>query len=196
MQPAPISKNCTERWCPQTAVLGGAEPPSLLAENLPGGGDLNAAERMMQLDTITYLPDDILTKVDRACMAVSLESRAPLLDHRVAEFAFALPFDMKLRDGKSKWLLRQVLYRHVPAALIERPKMGFEVPIGLWLRGALRDWAADLLSPDRLKREGYLHPEVITTMWRQHLAGSHNWGMQLWPVLMFQSWLSHQSGTA
>jgi len=192
-----LHRKMVSRWrFPQTAVLGGAEPPSLLAENLPGGGDLNAAERMMQLDTITYLPDDILTKVDRACMAVSLESRAPLLDHRVAEFAFALPFDMKLRDGKSKWLLRQVLYRHVPAALIERPKMGFEVPIGLWLRGALRDWAADLLSPDRLKREGYLHPEVITTMWRQHLAGSHNWGMQLWPVLMFQSWLAHQSGTA
>lgn len=191
-----LHRKMVSRWrFPDIAVLGASEPDSLLAENAPGGGDLNVAERMMQLDTITYLPDDILTKVDRASMAVSLECRAPLLDHRVAEFAFALPFDLKVRDGKSKWLLRQVLYRHVPAALIERPKMGFEVPIGLWLRGALREWAADLLSPARLKREGYLQPEVIDTMWQQHLAGSHNWGLQLWPVLMFQAWQARHAGT-
>lgn len=192
-----LHRKMVSRWrFPDTAVLDAFEPNSVLTGNAPDGGDLNVAERMMQLDTLTYLPDDILTKVDRATMAVSLESRAPLLDHRVAEFAFGLPFDLKVREGKSKWLLRQVLYRHVPAAMIERPKMGFEVPIGLWLRGPLRDWAADLLSTERLNREGNLRAEVIDTMWQQHLAGSHNWGLQLWPVLMFQAWQAHHAGTA
>jgi asparagine synthase (glutamine-hydrolysing) len=136
------------RWRrPAEAVLGATEAPSLLAEHLPERGGLGDAERMMQLDMLAYLPDDILTKVDRAAMAVSLESRAPLLDHRVVEFAWSMPFDLKVRDGQSKWLLRQVLYKHVPRELIERPKQGFEVPIGLWLRGSLKDWAAALLEP-------------------------------------------------
>ncbi|TDT73103.1 asparagine synthase (glutamine-hydrolysing) [Litoreibacter halocynthiae] len=174
---------------PEDAVLGGSSPPSILADHLPPRGNLSDMERMMQLDMLAYLPDDILCKVDRATMAVALESRAPLLDHRVAEFIWALPERFKYRDGKSKWLLRQVLYKYVPAALIERPKMGFEVPIGLWLRGGLRDWAQALLDPDRLRREGYLDEAVITRLWSQHLVGSHNWGAQLWNVLMFQAWL-------
>lgn len=174
---------------PEDAVLGGSSPPSILADHLPSRGDLSDMERMMQLDMLAYLPDDILCKVDRATMAVALESRAPLLDHRVAEFIWALPERFKYRDGKSKWLLRQVLYKYVPAALIERPKMGFEVPIGLWLRGGLRDWAQAFLDPDRLRREGYLDEAVITRLWSQHLLGSHNWGAQLWNVLMFQAWL-------
>lgn len=178
---------------PDAAVPGVQAPDCLLADHVPDRGDLNISERMMQLDMLTYLPDDILTKVDRATMAVALESRAPLLDHRVAEFAWSLPFDMKVRDGQSKWLLRQVLYRHVPRALIERPKMGFEVPIGLWLRGDLRDWAEALLTKDRLTSEGIFAPRIILDMWNQHQAGTHNWGRQLWAVLMFQDWWAAQN---
>lgn len=178
---------------PEAAVINGSNPPSILADHLPPRGDLTDIERMMQLDMLTYMPDDILTKVDRATMSVALESRAPLLDHRVAEFIWPLPLNMKIRDGKSKWLLRQVLYRHVPKDLIERPKMGFEVPIGLWLRGGLRDWAEALITPDRLKREGFLQHALIRRMWDQHQKGSHNWGLQLWNVLMFQAWLEEYS---
>ncbi|UAB91735.1 asparagine synthase (glutamine-hydrolyzing) (plasmid) [Ruegeria sp. SCSIO 43209] len=174
---------------PEAAVIGGSNPPSILADHLPPRGDLGVIERMMQLDMLAYMPDDILTKVDRATMAVALESRAPLLDHRVAEFAWGLPLHMKVRGGQSKWLLRQVLHRYVPRELIERPKMGFEVPIGLWLRGGLKDWAAALLAPERLAREGYLDPVLVGQLWSQHQAGTHNWGHQLWNVLMFQSWL-------
>lgn len=177
---------------PEAAVSGASHPPSVLADHLPPRGALGDVERMMQLDMISYMTDDILTKVDRAAMAVALESRAPLLDHRVAEFAWSLPGDMKLRDGQSKWILRQVLYRHVPRTLIERPKMGFEVPIGLWLRGGLKDWAAALLDPTRLRREGLFDAAVIDRLWQQHLSGRFNWGAQLWCVLMVQAWLDEQ----
>jgi asparagine synthase (glutamine-hydrolysing) len=183
----------TSHWRdPGAIVLRGQEPgPSLmeLASHLHGFDDM---QRMMALDLTLYLPDDILVKVDRAAMGVSLETRVPFLDHEVVEFAMSLPGAMKLRGGVTKWALRQVLYRHVPAALIERPKMGFGVPIGTWLRGPLRDWAAALLDESRLRREGYFEPEPITRRWREHLSGQRNWQHALWNVLMFQAWLEHQ----
>lgn len=174
---------------PEAAVPGASQPPHLLTTDLPPRGALGEIERMMQLDMLSYMVDDILAKVDRATMAVALESRAPLLDHRIAEFAFALPEDMKLRGDATKWALRQVLYRHVPRDLIERPKMGFEVPIGLWLRAGLKDWAAALLDPARLTREGYFDAKTIARLWAQHQSGRFNWGAQLWCVLMVQAWL-------
>lgn len=181
---------------PVAVVLGGQEPATVLTGDAPALAGLSNVERMMVLDMLTYLPDDILTKVDRAAMGVSLETRVPFLDHRVVEFAWQLPLQYKLRpeNGRltTKWALRQVLYRHVPQTLIERPKMGFGVPIDIWLRGPLRDWAEDLLGEQRLRREGHFNPAPIRQKWVEHLSGQRNWQSPLWSVLMFQTWLEAQ----
>jgi asparagine synthase (glutamine-hydrolysing) len=181
---------------PAALVIGGHQPPTLMTGNAPAFTGLDDVQRMMALDMITYLPDDILTKVDRAAMGVSLETRVPFLDHRVVEFAWRLPQSMKVRDGQTKWALRQVLYRHVPRAMIERPKQGFGVPITHWLRGELRDWAEALLDASRLRREGFFDPTIVRAKWQQHLSGEQNWHRQLWNVLMFQQWLEHQHASS
>ncbi|HZT43000.1 MAG TPA: asparagine synthase (glutamine-hydrolyzing) [Chthonomonadaceae bacterium] len=174
---------------PASLVPGAIEPQTSLTQRDRWPALPDFTQRMMYLDTITYLPDDILAKVDRASMGVSLEARVPLLDHRVVEFAWQVPLSMKIRNEQGKWLLRQVLYRYVPEDLIERPKTGFGIPLDAWLRGPLRDWAESLLSESRLRAEGFFAPEPIRAKWAQHLAGRHNWQYYLWSVLMFQSWL-------
>lgn len=164
------------------SLASGSSAPLLRSVSEP-------VERMMATDTVSYLADDILVKVDRAAMAVSLETRVPLLDHRVVELAWRLPYSMKVRGGQGKWLLRQVLYRHVPRELVERPKMGFGVPVDEWVRGPLRDWAEDHLSERKLNEQGLLDPGPIRARWKQHVERRHNWQDSLWLVLMFQAWL-------
>ena len=178
---------------PGSLVIG-AQEPRIWADAQEGAlKRRDISEHMMFHDLVGYLTDDILTKVDRAAMAVSLETRIPMLDHRIVEFSWRLPLQMKIRHGHGKWLLRQVLYRHVPRTLIERPKMGFGVPLDTWLRGPLREWAADLLDESRLRREGYFHVAPIVTKWKEHLSGRRNWQYWLWNVLMFQAWREHRA---
>lgn len=174
------------------------QPDELIEQNIEPAfqspsSSIGLVEQMMLEDTCHYMADDILVKVDRAAMACSLETRVPLLDHRIFEFAWRLPMDYKVRGGTGKHLLRQVLYRHVPQALIDRPKKGFSVPIDSWLRGPLKDWAASLLDPARLRNEGYFNPEPIAQKWAEHQSGKRNWQSHLWDILMFQAWLSEQS---
>ena len=175
-------------------VLSAREPATALTDPLGWATLDDLTERMMFFDTISYLPDDILVKVDRASMAASLEAREPLLDHRLFEFAWKLPLRMKIRDGEGKWILRQVLQRHVPKELIDRPKMGFGIPIDRWLRGPLRDWAEDLLSESRLRADGLLDAATIRSTWQDHLSGERNWQYHLWTVLVFQQWLREAKG--
>jgi len=177
---------------PGQVVIDGREPPAF--HMAPENSQLlpEFAQRMMYLDFNTYLPDDILVKLDRASMATSLEGRVPFLDdHRVVEFVWRLPLHMKIRSGKGKWILRQVLYQYVPQKMVERPKMGFGVPIDSWLRGPLRDWAENLLDENRLRSEGYLNPGPIRKRWTEHLQKQKDWQYPLWYVLMFQDWLGH-----
>jgi asparagine synthase (glutamine-hydrolysing) len=166
-----------------TDAGGGNEAPGVVP---PEVTDL--ASQMMYLDLVGYLPDDILVKLDRASMGVSLESRVPMLDHRVVELAWRIPAALKVRDGTGKWILRQVLRRHVPDALVDRPKTGFGLPIGAWLRGPLKGWAEDLLAPDRMEADGYLEPSIVRQSWLEHLSGRRDLEARLWPVLMFQAW--------
>jgi asparagine synthase (glutamine-hydrolysing) len=187
-RPDGVYRSLTSHWQDPGAVVLGANgkagPNGFDGAGLPG-----LTRRMMYADTVTYLPDDILVKLDRATMAVSLEGRVPYLDHRVVEFAWRLPLEMRARDGQGKWLLRRVLDRYVPRELVDRPKMGFGVPIGSWLRGPLRDWAESLLDPVRLGRQGYLDPRPVRAAWADHLSGRWNRQYELWDVLMFQAWL-------
>ena len=171
-----------------TVVIDGITPRTLVdrADEWPAVAELE--NLLMALDTVTYLPDDILVKLDRATMAVGLEGRVPLLDHRVVEYGAGLPAALKLRDGRSKWPLRAVLSRYVPDELVNRPKSGFGVPLGDWLRGPLRPWADDLLAADRLRREGFFVVEPIRAIWEEHQRRTRDWEYHLWDVLMFQAW--------
>jgi asparagine synthase (glutamine-hydrolysing) len=176
-------------WADPTAVVrDGIEPKGLLGSAAVKMLVPDFVERMQYLDTLTYLPDDILTKVDRASMSVSLEARVPILDHRVVAFSWSLPGALKAGDRVGKRLLRRVLHRYVPRDLVERPKMGFAVPIKSWLRRELRDWAEHLLDANALAADGIFNPQPIRDRWREHLAGARNWQYQLWAVLMFQAW--------
>jgi len=178
---------------PVSLVIGAAEPLTIITDRAQWPRLDDFTQKMMYLDLVTYLPDDILHKVDRAGMGVSLESRMPFLDHRLVEFAWRIPLSMKIRDGQGKWLLRQVLHKYVPRELIERPKRGFGIPIDNWLRGPLRSWAEALLDERRLRVEGFLNPAPIRSKWEEHLSGKRNWQYHLWDILMFQSWLEDQS---
>jgi asparagine synthase (glutamine-hydrolysing) len=195
------SRNEYEVYCrlashwfhPETVVANGREPPTLTTN-----GDLaqfpTATEQMMYCDSVTYLPDDILVKLDRATMAVGLEGRVPFLDHRIAEFVWQLPLELRVRGQTGKWILRQVLYRYVSRKVIERPKFGFGIPLHSWLRGPLRDWCEALLDERRLQRDGFFDPRPIRRVWQEHLSGRRCWEYHLWDVLMFQAWLEENRG--
>lgn len=190
--PDALYHQLTSLWDnPEQVLLEGKEADTPFTDKHQWANLSSFTQRMMYLDLITYLPDDILVKVDRASMGVSLEARVPYLDHRVVEFAWRIPLDMKIRHGQSKWLLRKILYKYVPKELIERPKMGFAVPIDAWLRGPLREWAEELLNRRRLQKEGYFNADPICKKWRDHLSGKSNCQYHLWDILMFQAWKEH-----
>lgn len=183
-------KRFVSHWKEPTSLVPGSdEPPTSLTDRKQWADIDDFTHTMMYLDTVSYLPDDILVKVDRASMAVSLEAREPMLDHRLVEFAWRLPLSMKVRNGQGKWPLLQVLYRHIPREMVDRPKKGFGVPLESWLRGPLRDWAESLLDQSSLKNQGYLNADLVRTRWTEHLDGVRNWHYYIWDVLMFQAWL-------
>lgn len=177
---------------PSSLVLGAVELPTVLTDQQRWATLPTLMDRLMYFDAVTYLPGDILTKVDRATMGVSLEGRIPLLDHRIVEFAMQLPLSMKVRNGQGKWLLRQLLYNYVPPQLVDRPKMGFGVPMGQWLRGSLKEWAESLLDKKRLTDQGLFQVDPIQKKWQEHLSGKRNWQVYLWDILMFQAWFDNE----
>ncbi|MBS0534401.1 MAG: asparagine synthase (glutamine-hydrolyzing) [Proteobacteria bacterium] len=183
-----IYRRLVTHWEPPSIMPAADEYDTVLSDRSLSSEMPEFLDQMQFLDLVTYLPDDILTKVDRASMAVALEARVPLIDHRVVELAWRLPHHVKVRNGVSKWLLRQVLYRHVPKELIERPKMGFGIPIGEWLRGPLRDWAEALLDERRLIEAGFLDAARVRQVWQEHLSGQRNWQYLIWNVLMLEAW--------
>jgi asparagine synthase (glutamine-hydrolysing) len=183
-----LYRRLVSHWDPGEIMPAVTEPKGLLCDGSVRSEFPDLLDRMQFLDLVTYLPDDILTKVDRASMAIALEARVPLLDHRVIELAWQLPHSLKIRNGVTKWISRQVLYRHVPRQLIERPKMGFGVPLGDWLKGPLRDWAENLISEKRLGESGLLDAQIVRRRWQEHLSGQRNWQYLLWDVLMFEAW--------
>ena len=186
--PDAIYRRLVSHWEPAEIMPAAPEPRSLLDDATVAKDFPELLPRMQFLDLVTYLPDDILTKVDRASMAVALEARVPLLDHRVVEFSWRLPLAAKIRGGTSKWILRQVLYRHVPPMLVERPKMGFGIPLGEWLRGPLRAWAEALLDDNRIRQAGLLDHAMVRRIWQEHIDGRRNWQYPLWDVLMLEAW--------
>jgi asparagine synthase (glutamine-hydrolysing) len=189
---AMLYKRLVSHWNEPECLVKNSQEPMTIINGNNGKSPFSFTEQMMYLDAVTYLPDDILVKVDRASMAVSLESRAPFLDHRVFEFAWTLPLEMKVRNSKGKLILKKLLEKYVPREFIDRPKMGFGVPIDSWLRGPLRGWAEELLDKKRIDREGYLHSAPIREKWHEHLSGKRNWQYHIWGVLMFQAWLEGQ----
>jgi len=192
--PEALYLRALSHWESPTEIVPDSKEPKTVLETIAGcSWASNIEEVMMLTDLLNYLPDDILTKVDRASMAVSLEARVPLLDHRVVEFTWKLPLHFKIRKGLSKWILRQILYKYVPVELVERPKMGFGVPIDSWLRGPLRDWAEDLLSVKSLEQHGLLNAHPIRLKWQEHLSGVRNWQYLLWDILAFQDWFRHNT---
>jgi asparagine synthase (glutamine-hydrolysing) len=187
---AEIYLNRVSRWrFPEAIARDAREPATPFTDQALRLSTSDTAHALMYLDFVTYLPEDILTKVDRTTMAVGLEARAPLLDYRVVEYAFRLPLEMKLRGRTQKWLLKEVLRRYVPGDLVDRPKRGFGAPVGAWLKGPLREWAAQLLEPARIEREGHFRPAPVTEIWSEFLAGRRKWHTHLWNILMFQEWL-------
>ena len=180
-----------DEWSHEPSPVIGGEDADL-GFDLEAGAGAPDAVRMMYCDAVSYLPDDILAKVDRASMAVALETRVPFLDHRVAEFAARIPLDLKIRRGRGKHIVRELLYGLVPRELIDRPKAGFGVPVGAWIKGPLRGWAEDLLDPAMLREQGWFDPGIVRSRWRQHLSGQRDLAPALWAILMFQSWLELQ----
>ncbi len=173
---------------PESIVIGGSEPNTIFSSGEIKHDNLDLIQKMMVFDQMFYLPDYILTKVDRAAMSMSLETRIPLLDHKIIEFSWSLPQSIKYRNGTTKWPLHQILYQYVPKKLVNRPKSGFSIPLSDWLRGSLRDWAEDLLDYNRIKDEGVLNTQKINLLWQEHVSGKRNWAQLLWSILMFQAW--------